>query len=129
MTEASNQNTVPDPIEGKFIFQIDPLMQVRFNADGWIEEVGKGGRQSSLGTKLQGRPGTKLDDIYARRYYDLMSRVVIIDIYPIRTADQSGTGGVLTFKDLEKGSVLYDRVQTSIAIANKHFSMNIAPLT
>ena len=121
-------DNVPDPIEGKYIFQADSSMQIRFNADGWVEEIGRS-EKSSVGTRLQGKQSTKLDDIYARRYYDLHSRSVILDIFPNRASDQSGAGGVLSFKDLEQGSVIYTRVQTVIAIANKHFGMNIKPLT
>lgn len=125
---SETQDNVPDPVEGKYIFQVDPMMQIRMNADGWVEEIGKTKRDTNLGTRLQGRPGTKLDDIYGRRYYDLFSRVVIVDIYPHRQSDQSGSGGIIAFKDLEEGSVIYKRVQTAIDIANKHFGFSIASL-
>lgn len=119
---------IPEAIDGKFIFQVDKNMRIRFNADGWVEEIGKGGTGDSLGTKLQGKAGSKLDDIYARRHYDLFARVVILDIYAARASDQSGSGGIILFKDLEPGSTLYDRVNLIIAIGNKHFGFNQKPL-
>lgn len=120
--------TAPDPVEGRFIFQVDPNMRVRFNAEGWVEEIGKGGAGDPLGTKLQGKPGSKLDDIYTRRYYDLFTRAIILDIFPKQNSDKSGAEGLVLFKDLEPGSPMYDRVNLLIAIANKHFSMNLKPL-
>ena len=33
---AESQN-IPQPVDGKFIFQIDPQVRIRFNADGWVE--------------------------------------------------------------------------------------------
>ncbi|MEM6781853.1 MAG: hypothetical protein AAF569_08320 [Pseudomonadota bacterium] len=119
---------VPQPVDGKFIFQIDQNMRIRFNADGWVEEIGKGGSGDALGTKLQGKPGSKLDDIYARRYYDLYSRVVLLDVHPKQNSDRSGTEGMIMFKDLEPGSLMYDRINMVIAIGNHHFNMNLRPL-
>lgn len=119
------EQTVPDPVDGKFIFQIDANMRIRFNADGWVEEIGKGGAGDALGTKLQGKPGSKLDDIYVRRYYDLFSRALILDVFPKQASDRSGAEGLILFKDLESGSPMYDRVNMIIGIANKHFNMNL----
>ncbi len=123
-----SEDTSLEPVEGKFIFQADKNMRVRFNADGWVEEIGKGGTGDTLGTKLQGKAGSKLDDIYAPRYYDLFSRIVILDIHAARQSDKSGSGGIIRFKDLEEGSQLYNRINTIIAIGNKHFAMNLKPL-
>ena len=120
--------SVPDPVNGKFIFEVDKGLHIRFNADGWVEEIGKGGGDDPLGTKLQGKPGSKLDDIYARRYYDLYSRVLILDIHPKMSSDRSGSTAHIMFKDLESGSPMYDRVNLIIAIANQHFGMNLKPL-
>ncbi len=126
MSEA--EINAPEPVEGRFIFQVDPNIRVRFNADGWVEEIGKGGAGDPLGTKLQGKPGSKLDDIYVRRYYDLYTRALILDVFPKQNSDKSGAEGLVLFKDLEPGSPMYDRVNLLIAIANKHFSMNLKPL-
>ena len=123
----SETNTVPDPVEGKFIFDVGG-QRVRFNADGWVEELGKGGPSDPLGTKLQGKPGSKLDDIFARRYYDLFSRAIILDIFPKRESDKSGAEGLILFKDLEIASPMYDRVKLIIAIANHHFGMELKSL-
>lgn len=123
-----NENTVPDPVDGRFIFQIDANLRIRFNADGWVEEIGKGGAGDPLGTKLQGKPGSKLDDIFVRRYYDLFTRALILDVFPKQSSDKSGAEGLVLFKDLEQGSPMYDRVNTIIAIGNKHFNMDLKPL-
>ena len=120
--------SVPEPVEGKFIFQLDPNIRIRFNADGWVEEIGKGGPEDPLGTKLQGKPGTKRDDIYARRYYDLLTRCLIIDIHPKISSDMSGAEGLVMFKDLEPDSPMFERVNLIINIANHHFSMGLKPL-
>ncbi len=119
---------VPEPVEGKHIFQISSNVRIRYNSDGWVEEIGKGGMDDPLGTRLQGKPSSKRDDIFARRYYDLYSRCVILDIHPKLTSDMSGTGGIIPFKDLEPGSPMFDRVNLIIAIANKHFGMGLKPL-
>lgn len=119
----------PEPVDGKFIFQIDSTMRIRFNADGWVEEIGKGGEGDSLGTKLQGKPTSKRDDIYARRFYDLYARAVLIDIHPKIAGASGGTQGLILFRDLEPGSPLHDRVTRIIAIANQNFGMNIRPLS
>ena len=121
-------SAVPDPVDGKFIFQIAPGVRIRFNADGWVEEIGKGGPEDPLGTLMQGKSGTKRDDIYARRYYDLYTRCLIIDIHPKISTDMSGAEGLVMFKDLDPDSPTYDRVNLIIAIANHHFSMNLKPL-
>lgn len=126
MTDTND--TVPDPVEGRFIFQIDSNIRVRFNADGWVEEIGKGGAGDPLGTKLQGKPGSKLDDIFVRRYYDLYTRALILDVFPKQSSDKSGAEGLVLFKDLESGSPMYDRVNLIIAISNKHFGTNLKPL-
>lgn len=119
---------VPEPVDGRYIFEIDANLRIRFNADGWVEEIGKGGADDPLGTKLQGKPGTKLDDIFARRFYDLYSRCVMIDIHPKRSNDQSGTAGLILFRDLDQDSPLFNRVQTIIRIANHYFGMNLKEL-
>ena len=123
--EAAN---IPAPVEGKYVFQLSANTRIRFNADGWVEEIGKGGAEDTLGTRLQGSGGTRLDDIFARRYYDLYTRVIILDIHPHRATDQSGASGVVPFKDLESGSRMYERVNLIIAIANHHFNMGMEPL-
>lgn len=128
MADEQQTDTVPEPVEGKFIFQIASNIRIRFNADGWVEEIGKGGAEDPLGTQLQGKPASKLDDIYARRYYDLYSRVLIIDIHPKRSSDQSGASGLIPFKDLEPDSPIHKRINMIIAIANRHFNMELAPL-
>lgn len=119
---------LPGPVEGKFIYQVDPGMRIRFNADGWVEEIGKGGADDPLGTTLQGKPSSKRDDIYARRFYDLFTRVIIIDIHPKLDSQKSGSDGFVLFKDLEPGSPLYDRVNKAIAISNRDFKTNLKPL-
>jgi len=137
MSESASepQNTAPNadkaylkPVDGKFIYQIDSNMRIRFNADGWVEEIGKGGAEDPLGSKLQGKPGTKRDDIFARRYYDLYTRCIIIDIFPKISTDRSGAEGLVLFKDLEIGSPLYDRVNKIIEIACKDFGLSIKSL-
>lgn len=129
MTDNISAETVPDPVEGKFIFQVASGVRIRFNADGWVEEIGKGGADDPLGTQLQGKPASKLDDVYARRYYDLYTRAIIIDIHPKRASDQSGASGIVMFRDLEAGSPMHSRVSLIIAIANRHFNMGLAPLS
>lgn len=119
---------VPAPVDGKFIFEIDRNVRIRFNSDGWVEEIGKGGPEDPLGTVLQGRPQSKRDDIFARRYYDLFTRAIIIDIHPKVPTDNSGATGLVLFKDLEPGSPMYDRVNKIIAIANHAYGMNLKPL-
>lgn len=113
---------------GKTIFQIEPHMKVRFNSDGWVEELGRGGEENPPGTILQGLSGSKLDDIFARRFYDLYSRVIIFEIHPRRTADTTNATGTMLFKDLEPGSPMYIRVNKIIDYGNQNFSLNIAPL-
>ena len=120
--------TAIEPVEGKFIFQIEPHMRIRFNADGWVEEIGRGGKEDPLGTKLQGKPASKLDDIFARRYYDLFTRCIILDIFPKIASDRSGAEGLVLFKDLEPGSGMYERGNKIIQIANESFQMDIKPL-
>ncbi|OIN87973.1 MAG: hypothetical protein AUJ12_00105 [Alphaproteobacteria bacterium CG1_02_46_17] len=119
---------VPNPVEGKHIFQISNNIRIRYNADGWVEEIGSGGADDPLGTRLQGKPNSKRDDIYARRYYDLYSRCVILDIHPKLTSDMSGTGGIILFKDIEPASPMFARVNLIITIANHHFGMDLKPL-
>jgi hypothetical protein len=121
-------SAIPEPIEGKTVFQISASMRVRFNGDGWVEEIGKGGPEDPLGTRLSGHSGSKLDDIFARRYYDLYSRVILIDIHPKRETDKSGASGLLLFRDLEPGSPMHKRVSKIIEIGNHHFELGIAPL-
>ncbi len=121
-------DAIPNPVDGKFIFQLEANMRIRFNADGWVEEVGKGGEEDSIGTKLQGHTGTKFDDYYARRFYDLFSRVVIFDIHPKRLTEQGVAAGLVQFRDLDPDSHTYARVNRIIAIANHHFKMNVKPL-
>jgi len=126
--EQDNQNTVPDPVDGKFIFEMSSNVRIRFNADGWVEEIGKGGPGDPMGTRLQGSPATKLDDICARRYYDLYTRVLLIDIHPRKASDACGAEGLVRFKDLEPESPMYERVNLIIRIANHHFGMNLKEL-
>lgn len=131
MTDKKGPETglaIPEPVEGKHIFQISPYMRVRFNADGWVEEIGRGGPEDPLGTRLQGKPANKRDDVYARRYYDLYSRCVILDVFPKLAGDMSGASGLMPFRMLEAGSPLYERVELLIAIGNHHFSMGLKPL-
>lgn len=120
---------VLEPVDGKFIFQVDKNMRVRFNSDGWVEEIGRGGNGDPMGTILQGKPGTKLDDVQARRYYDLYARAILLDVHPQRnSADKGGCEGLVLFKDLEPGCGLYERVSKVIAVANHHFKMDVKPL-
>ena len=125
----TQETSIPDPVDGKFVFQVDHNMRIRFNADGWVEEIGKGTTEDNYGTKLQGVPGTKLDDLYAERYYDLYSRIVLLDIHSDKgSGDKSGARGTILFRDLEPGSPMYNRINLVIAIANHHFNMNLKPL-
>ena len=121
-------DSIPGPVEGKFIFQVDPHMRVRFNGDGWVEEIGAGGAEDPVATRLQGRSGTARDDLYARRYYDLYSRVMLIDIHPKVSEAATGTEGLVLFRDLEPGSRIHERLNRIIAIGNAHFNMNVKPL-
>lgn len=127
-TDAAKTPAIPEPVDGKFIYQIDPGIRIRFNADGWVEEIGKGGPEDPLGTKLHGKPTSKRDDVYARRYYDLYSRAILIDIHSRIETDRSGARGMILFKDLEPGSPMYERVSLIIAIANHAYKMNLKPL-
>lgn len=120
---------VPGPVEGKFIFQIEPNMRIRFNADGWVEELGTGGAEDVLGTRLQGKAGTARDDLYARRFYDLYSRIVLLDVHSRVTGMTQGAQGMYRFVDLEPGSRMHERVNRIIAIGNHHFNMNLKPLS
>lgn len=122
-------NPVPGPVEGKFVFQVEPHMRVRFNGDGWVEEVGAGGPEDTVGTRLQGKSGTARDDLYARRFYDLYSRVILFDVHPRISEASTGTEGLIRFRDLEEGSRIYERVNRIIAIGNEHFNMNLNPLS
>ncbi|MGZ9097225.1 MAG: hypothetical protein ACXW30_02885 [Micavibrio sp.] len=124
----TSEDAIPDPVEGKFIFQLGNNIRARFNADGWVEEIGRGGPNDPLGTVLQGQAGSKLDDLFVRRYYDLHMRAVIIDVHPKKSTSPSGAAGLILFKDLEAGSTGYLRVNKIIAIANHHFNMGIKPL-
>ena len=128
--EANNENEqgIPEPVEGKYIFQIASNQRIRFNADGWVEEIGKGSADAPLGTILQGKPGSKRDDIYARRFYDLYTRAILLDIIPKSPTDRTDTGGLVMFRDLEEGSEMYKRVNKIIAIANHHFGTTFKPL-
>ncbi len=127
--ESNKASGFPEPVDGKFIYQIDPNIRVRFNADGWVEEIGKGGADDPMGAKLQGKPGTKRDDIYARRYYDLYTRCLIIDIHPKISTDMSGAEGLVLFKDLEPGSPMFDRVNKVIEISNHAFKTDLKALS
>lgn len=120
--------SVPGPVEGKFIFQVEPNMRVRFNGDGWVEEIGAGGAEDQIGTRLQGRQGTARDDLYARRYYDLYARVMLIDIHSRVEGMPMGTQGAVPFRDLDAGSRIHERLNKIIAIGNAHFNMNLKPL-
>ncbi len=126
--QADDAQKALEPVDGKFVFEVDTGMRVRFNADGWVEEIGKGGRDDPLGTKLQGKPSSKRDDLMVRRYYDLYSRAIILEVYPDTDNDRCKADGLLLFKDLEAGSPMYDRVNLLIRIANTHFNMNMKPL-
>ena len=113
----------------KTIFQLEPHMKIRFNNDGWAEELGRGGEETPPGTALQGLSGSKLDDIFARRFYDLYSRVVILEIHPRRPTDMTNATGVILFRDLEPDSPMYNRVNKIIEYVNQNFNMNIKPLS
>lgn len=126
--EFNKTKNIPNPVDGKYIFQVDPNIRVRFNADGWVEEIGKGGEEDSMGVRLQGLAGSRLDDVYARRFYDLYARVVIFDLHPKRVTEQAAAAGLLTFRELEADSQIYSRVQKIIAIGNHHFNLNVKPL-
>jgi hypothetical protein len=52
-TPAAEATAYLTPVDGKFIFQIASNVRVRFNAEGWVEEIGRGGSGDSLGTTLQ----------------------------------------------------------------------------
>lgn len=119
---------IPDPVDGKTVFQINNNIRIRFNSDGWVEEIGKGGADDPLGTTLQGRTGSKLDDVCARRYYDLFTRTIIIDIYPRRAERHGGAAGIILFKNLEPDSPAWLRVNKIIEIGNHHFNMGLKPL-
>lgn len=119
---------VPRPPESKFIFSLDGGMRIRFNADGWVEEIGKTGSDDAVGTRLQGSGMTKLDDVYARRIYDLYGRVVIYDMHPKRQTEQAISAGLLPFRSVEPGSHLFTRLTQIIEIANEKFNLNIKPL-
>ena len=119
---------IPAPIEGKTVFQISPDVRIRFNADGWVEELGRGGPEEPLGTLLSGRSGSQLDDRFARRYYDLYSRVIIFDIFSKRETDRSAGRGLVSFKDLEPDSPMYRRVNKIIEIGNHYLKMSLKPL-
>jgi hypothetical protein len=93
-----------------------------------VEEIGKGGDEDSVGTRMQGSAGTRLDDLYARRLYDLFTRVVIFDIHPKRSTEAPVSAGLMLFKDLEPGSHTYTRLSKIIEIANEQFGMGIKPL-
>lgn len=112
----------------KTIFQLEPHMKIRFNPDGWVEELGKGGDENPPGVILQGLSGSKLDDIFARRFYDLFSRVIIFEIHPRRTADTTNATGTMLFIDLEPDSPMYARVNKIIELGNQNFKLNIKPL-
>ncbi len=120
---------IPEPVEGKYIFQVASNQRIRFNADGWVEEIGRGGAEDPLGTILQAKSGSKRDDVYARRFYDLYTRAVLLDIIPKNPTDRTDTGGLVMFKDLDADSVMYDRVNLIIEIANHHFGTTFKALT
>lgn len=121
-------NDMMTPVEGKFIFQVEPNMRVRFNGDGWVEELGSGDPEAHLGSRLQGRQGTARDDLYARRYYDLYSRVVFFDIHSRVDGMPMGSEGCVPFRMLEAGSRIHERLNKIIAIANGQFNMAVQPL-
>lgn len=112
----------------KTIYQLEPHMHVRFNTDGWVEELGRGTEGLPAGTALGGLASSKLDDIYARRFYDLYSRTIIFDIRPRRETDLTRATGTMAFRDLDPDSPIYQRINKIIAIANEQFQMNIKPL-
>ena len=87
--EKNKNQAVPNPVEGKHIFQISSSTRIRFNAEGWVEEIGNG-EMTLWAIRLQGKPNSKRDDIFARRYYDLLSRCVILDIHPKMDLDKAG---------------------------------------
>lgn len=116
------------PLDGKFIFEMDKHVLVRFNADGWVEELSRGGEEEPNGIRLQGKPGSRLDDMFARRFYDLYARVVIYDIRAKRVSDHGPAAGLIRFADLEVDSPLYTRVNKIIEIGNRNFSMSLKPL-
>ena len=126
--ETNSNNAIPEPVDGKYIFPIASNQRIRFNADGWVEEIGKGGSEDPLGTLLQAKSGSKRDDVYARRFYDLYTRAILLDIIPKNPTDRTDTGGLVLFKDLEKDSEMYNRVNKIIAIANHHFGTTFKPL-
>ncbi len=117
------------PVDGKFVFQIDSMMRIRFNADGWVEEIGRGGLDDPLGTKLQGKPKSKRDDLVARRYYDLFSRAVILEVFPDTPNDRCKAEGLVLFKDIDPDAPLYERINMIIEIGNTHFGMNLKMLS
>ncbi len=126
--DPATAKNIPDPVEGKTVFQINANIRIRFNSDGWVEEISKGGADDPLGTTLQGRSGSRLDDVCARRYYDLFTRAIVLDIYPRRAERHSGATGLVLFKDLEQDSPLYQRVRKIIEIGNHHFNLGLKPL-
>ena len=120
--------SLPEPVDGKFVFQVSPNMRIRYNAEGWVEEIGKGTPDDD-GTVLQGVPGTKLDDLHAARYYDLYTRVVLLDIHAGKgSADKSAAYASILFRDLDPGSPIYNRVNLAIKIGNYYFGLNIKEL-
>lgn len=127
MTDTHNEKPYLTPVDGKFVYQIDAGVRVRFNADGWVEEIGKGGAEDPLGTKLQGKPASKRDDLLARRYYDLYTRAMMIEVFPDTPNDRCKAEGLILFKDLDPRSPIYDRLQKIIEIANS-LGVKIAPL-
>lgn len=124
----SKPKTAAGSTNSKTILQLEPHMKIRFNNDGWVEELGRGGEDSTPGTALQGLSGSKLDDIIARRFYDLYSRVIIFEIHPRRTTDTTNATGMMLFRDLEPDSPMFNRVNKIIEYANQTFNMNIKPL-
>ncbi len=127
--ETAENKDFLEPVDGKFIYQVDKNMRVRFNSEGWVEEIGRGGPGDPMGTVLQGKPGTKLDDIQARRYYDLCARAILLDVHPQKnSSDRGGCEGLILFKDLEPGCRLYKRVNRVIEIANHNFKLGLKPL-
>ena len=126
--EQNNTNDIPEPTEGKYIFKVASNQHIRFNAAGWVEEIGRSGPEDPLGTILQAKSGSKRDDVYARRFYDLYTRAILLDIIPKNPSDRTDTGGLVMFRDLEEGSVMYDRVNLIISIANHHFGTSFKKL-
>ena len=120
---------LPKPVDGNFVFQVASGIRVRYNADGWVEEIGRGGADDPLGTKLSGKPATKLDDTIARRYYDLYARIVLFDINSKQSRTDKGSASAhMMFKDLEPGSPMYDRVNLLIDIGNHYFQLGVKRL-